>query len=87
MGRKRMNGEHSIYPSGGRWHVQGYIDGKRRRVSRIRRSDAVEAWEALVKLPTPSVTVDGPRTVADAVEQWFTLHSADCKYSTRTGSG
>jgi len=44
--KRRMNGENAVYKSGDRWHVQGWVNGQRRRVSRGTRSEALAAWEA-----------------------------------------
>lgn len=92
MAGKRGNGENSIYQSGGRWHVQGYVNGRRRRVSRLRRADAVLAWAEMVKsAPTrsqrrPGVVDSRPaRTVAEALERWYELSDARWRPSTRVG--
>ena len=61
MASKRGNGENSIYQYQGRWYFQGYIHGRRTKVSRVKRADAVAAWEAKVKAAAPGRTPDGPR--------------------------
>ena len=83
MASKRGNGENSIYQYQGRWYFQGYIHGRRTKVSRVKRADAVAAWEAKVKAAAPGRTPDGPRTVTEAAEEWFLLREGDWKYSTR----
>ena len=93
MAGKRGNGENSIYLSGGRWHVQGFLNGRRRRVSRTRRADAVAAWAELVRTTpaTPLLAVDGPvrtadpRTVGQALDLWFELTRDRWRHSTTVG--
>ena len=93
MAGKRGNGENSIYLSGGRWHVQGFLNGRRRRVSRTRRTDAVAAWAELVRTTpaAPLVALDGPvrtaapRTVSQALELWFELTRDRWRHSTTVG--
>jgi len=83
MANRRGNGENSIYQHNGRWFVQGYIHGRRTKVSRVKRADAVAAWDTKVKAAAPGRTSDGPRTVSQAAEEWFSLREGDWKYSTR----
>lgn len=93
MAGRRGNGENSIYLSGGRWHVQGFISGRRRRISRTRRGEAVAAWAELVRTTPASglycagapTAAASPRTVAQALEQWFELSQDRWRHSTRVG--
>jgi hypothetical protein len=88
MAGKRGNGENSIYQYAGRWHVQGWVNGRRRRVSRSRRGDAVAAWERLLTATPPdqpsaaSDSMRAAQTVADALEHWFRISRARWAYST-----
>ena len=91
MAGRRGNGEHSIYRYADRWHVQGWINGRRRRVSRTRRGDALAAWEQLVAaappgghLPRPG-SGDPAGTVAEALEQWFAMSRVRWSHSTVVG--
>lgn len=83
MANRRGNCENSIFQHNGRWFVQGYIHGRRTKVSRVKRADAVAAWDAKVKAAAPGRTPNGPRTVSEAAEEWFVLREGDWKYSTR----
>jgi len=83
MANRRGNGENSIYQHDGRWFVQGYIHGRRTKVSRAKRADAVAAWDAKVKAAAPGRTSDGPRTVSQAAEEWYSLREGDWKYNTQ----
>ena len=91
MAGKRPNGQHSIYQYDGRWHVQGLLNGKRRRVSGLRRADALAAWQELQRRPAiPAsdsllVQVAPAKTVGEAVENWLELAAPRLAYSTRTG--
>ncbi|QIM22143.1 site-specific integrase [Phycicoccus sp. HDW14] len=89
MAGKRGNGENSIYQSGGRWHVQGFVAGRRRRVSRKKRADALVAWQSLVaeSQSQGELRKDGPElaTVGDALEHWFSLRARNWRPTTSTG--
>ena len=85
MAGKRINGEHSVYSSGGRWHVQGYIRGKRRRVSRARRTEALRAWKEMLAHVPPTPQPKGVRTISEAVEQWYGMNEERWRFSTRSG--
>lgn len=94
MAGKRSNGEHSIYFSGDRWHVQGWIGGKRVRVSALKRADALLKWRqrvagAMAHAPTATALMDvdalTTATVAQVLEQWFVMNEQKWSYSTRRG--
>ncbi len=94
MAGRRLNGEHSIYMSGGRWHVQGWIGAKRVRVSATKRGDALDKWQQRVAATALSA---GPQTslldaralsaatVSQVLEQWFAINEHKWSYSTRRG--
>jgi len=94
MSGKRINGEHSVYKYGGRWHVSGWLGPKRTRVSGKTQSDALARWEKRVSAATATVTPPeavmeerslSQATVAEALDQWFELNSHRWKYSTQRG--
>lgn len=94
MASRRSNGEHSIYQSGDRWHVQGWISGKRVRVSALRRNDAMAKWRqrvvnGLADAATSTALMDAEAmseaSVAQVLEQWFVMNEHRWSYSTRRG--
>ena len=88
MTGRRINGENSVYKSGGRWHVQGYINGGRQRVSRATRSEALEAWKSRVGgavAPAPSRAPGQGRTVGHAVKEWLDQAQQGLSPSTSRG--
>ena len=94
MAGTRSNGEHSIYFSADRWHVQGWIGCKRVRVSALKRTDALTKWRqrvanGLAEASTSTSLMDteamSEATVAQVLEQWFVMNEHKWSYSTRRG--
>ena len=82
MSGKRPNGDNSIYQYDDRWFVQGMVHGVRRKVGRKTQTAAIAAWKELLKTPAPVEPHTAPRTVEEAVNEWFTLRESNWTYKT-----
>ncbi len=90
MAGKRGNGEHSIFASSGRWHVQGWVGDKRVRVSAKKRAEAWAKWQMRIQAAaqgpaSPLGTGGGAPTVAEALDRWYSLGERKWAHSTARG--
>lgn len=90
MARKRGNGDDSIYKSGGRWYVQGFIDEGdrtvRRKVSATTKTAALAKWaERRADAARGAQRHSEYKTVGELLQHWIDVRSLELRYTTVTG--
>lgn len=90
MAGKRGNGEDSIYKSGGRWYVSGYLEEGgarvRRKASAKIRAEAIKKWQQRKDEASKSARRYGqPKNVAEMIDHWLEGRTSELKYKTLIG--